>query len=179
MGTDVHRAETQNSSRPEILSAPPAHGGPCAPPQRGWGRLEDRLCRCPTPSGETAPAEACLQGVDPPRHRAALSWTLCGLRRPAWARLRQSCACGDGRSLLPDQGPFSPSCCPRRACLPWTLNRFPPASHRGFQSRVCPARGGPSRKSALVPRAVLAPEQEVRQLKLFTQVLSRLRRAPH
>ncbi|KAI4582624.1 hypothetical protein MJG53_009175 [Ovis ammon polii x Ovis aries] len=50
---------------------------------------------------------------------------------------------------------------------------------RGFQSRVCPARGGPSRKSALVPRAVLAPEQEVRQLKLFTQVLSRLRRAPH
>lgn len=77
---------------------------------------------------------------------------------------------------LPPALPEGTAC---SSSLPWTLNRFPPASHRRFQSCVCPARGGPSRKSALVPRAVLAPEQEVRQLKLFTQVLSQLRRAPH
>lgn len=83
--------------------------------------------------------------------------------------LRQSCACGDGRSLLPDQGPFSPSCCPRRARLllqpSLTPEPFPPrlSSQRLPEPRLSSPRRAHLGSAPLVPRAVLAPAQEVRQ----------------
>ena len=85
---------------------------------------------------------------------------------------------------------FAPSCSPRRDRLllqpsldpelvPARFLRRQAASHRGFQSPVCPARGGPAHRSVLVPPAVSAPKQEVRQRELFTQVLSQLHRTPN
>ena len=75
---------------------------------------------------------------------------------------------------------FTPSCSPRRDRLllqpsldpelvPAHFLRRQAASHRGFQSPVCPARGGPAQRSVLVPPAVSAPKQEVRQCELFTR----------
>ena len=57
-------------------------GAPVVPQRGDGGGLKTNSACRPTPSGETALAETCVGGVDPPRYRATLGWTRCGLLWP-------------------------------------------------------------------------------------------------